>query len=70
MPVNGSYPSRSGRTAIGFLETTLTQLAHAQIVDDKQGHRHRELHLFFACAVECYFCEFIEQGVGFTVEHR
>jgi hypothetical protein len=40
-----------------------------QIVDDQQGHGHEELHLFFACAVECRFCEFIEQGVGFTVEH-
>ena len=57
----------------GFLQQLFgggeRQLAHAQIVDDEQGHCHQELHLFFACAVECCFCEFIEQGVGFTVEH-
>ena len=45
------------------------QLAHAEIINDQQGHSHQRLHVLFARAVERGFGEFIEQGVGLAIEH-
>jgi hypothetical protein len=45
------------------------ELAHAEIVEDEQGHGDQELHVFFAGAVERGFGEIIEQGMGFAIEH-
>lgn len=45
------------------------QLAHAQVVDDQQGHGHQKLHVLLARAVERHIGQVIEQCVGFAVEH-
>jgi len=52
-----------------FLGSGEGQLAHAQIVEDEQGHGHQELHVLFAGTVESGFGQFIEQAVGLAVEH-
>jgi len=52
-----------------FLGGGERQLAHAQIIDDQQGHGHQKLHVFFACTVKRSVGQFIEQSVGFAVEH-
>jgi hypothetical protein len=52
-----------------FFGSRQGQLAHAEIVENKQRHRHQRLQAFLAGAVESRFGEFIQQGVSFAVEN-
>ena len=45
------------------------ELAHSEIVDDQQRHRGQRFHVLLALAVGHGVGEFIEQDVGFAVEH-
>jgi hypothetical protein len=45
------------------------QLAHAEVVDDEQWHSGDRFHVLFACAVGDGLGQFIEQDVGFAVQH-
>lgn len=52
-----------------FLGCSQWQFAHAQIVDDQQGHGFQELHSLFPRAVRCRFRKFVEQCVCFAIEN-
>jgi len=45
------------------------QLLHAKIVDDKQGYRGKQFHVFFSFAVQRGVGEFFQQDVRFAIDH-
>src|SRR5262249_22964154 len=45
------------------------QLAHAEVVNDEERHGGNRFHVFLACAIGNSVGEFIEQDVGFAIQH-
>ena len=52
-----------------FLGGRERQFFHAEIVDDKQGNRGEQFHVFFSFAIERGIGQFFKKDVGFAIDH-
>ena len=72
-PIGGEKCTRSLVSAHDdfqqFLGGRERQFFHAEIVDDKQGNRGEQFHVFFSFAIERGIGQFFKKDVGFAIDH-
>lgn len=52
-----------------ILGSRVWQLAHSKIVDDEQRNCGDRFHVLFTCAVGVGIGQFVEQNMGFAIQH-